>query len=234
MSAIQQLLSSYKTAAGNWLLTGLVSYYKFDESSWNAADSKGSFTLTNNWTATYSAWLLNNAVTTDTAKYLSTTSQLWLNASGQNFTFAFWIKPTATISTQQVFFNHTDVTNHNDIALDWFSSNVRLVRTRLWVLSDIAQWAFTFSAWTTYCIVCKYNWSTLSLRINNWTAITAASTWNGTVNWTDWYAVGSYKWGSAYYKWQVDEMAIASRAWSTAEETTFYNSGSPLPLSSYS
>lgn len=44
-----------------------------------------------------------------------------LNASAQPFTFAFWIKPTSTIVAQQVFFDITDATTHNNIALDWFT-----------------------------------------------------------------------------------------------------------------
>lgn len=234
MSVIQQVISSFKSVL-NWLLTGLVAYYKFDESSWNATDSKWGFTLTNNGTCTYWAWILNNAVTTTTVgtKYLSTTNDLWLNWSLQPFTFAFWIRPTATIVTQQVFFNHTDSWTHNDIALDWYLWNVRLVRTRLWAASDVCQFAQTFTIATVYCIIAKYDGSTLSLRVNNWTATTFSSTADGTSWGTDWFAVWASIWWWTWYLWEIDEFAIANRAWTSTEETSFYNSGSPLPYSSY-
>lgn len=233
MWANQQLLSSYKYWTG--LLNWLVAYYKFDESSWNATDSIGGFTLTNNWTATYGAWMLNNAVTTTTVwpKYMSSTSDLWLNGSSQNFTFAWWIRPTATIATQQVFFNHADAGQHNDIQFDWFSSNARFIRTRLGAGSDICSVAQTFSIATVYCIICKYDWATLSLRINNWTATTAASSWNWSAWGTDWFAIGSQIGGTTAYLWESDEFAIANRAWTAAEETLFYNSWTPLALGSY-
>lgn len=230
MSAIQQILSSLKWST--WLLTGLVAYYKFDESSGNATDSIWGFTLTNNASATYSAGMLNNAVTTGTG-YMSTTSALGLTGSSQNFTFAVWIKPTATIVAQQVFFHHVDAINHNDIAFDWFSSNARLIRTRLWQASDIAQVAQTFSASTAYCLIWKYDGTTLSLRINNGTATTTTSSWNGTSWWTTGFAVGAYTTWLNLFVWQCDEFAIASRAWTSTEESIFYNWGTPLPLSSY-
>lgn len=231
MSAIQQILSSLKWST--WLLTGLVAYWKFDESSWNASDSSwGGFTLTNTLSATYSAGMLNNAVTTGTG-YMNTTSDLWLNGSSQNFTFAYWIKPTSTIAVQQVFFNHTDAWQHNDIQMDWASSNARLVRTRLGVASDIAQVAQTFTWGVAYCLVGKYDGTTLSMRINNGTATTIASSGNWTSAWTDGFFVWITSGLTASYVWQVDEFAVANRAWTATEETTFYNGGTPLPLSSY-
>ncbi len=234
MSTIQQVISSFKSVS-NWLLTGLVAYYKFDESSWNATDSVWGFTLTNNGTATYGSGMLNNSVTTTTVwpKYMSSASDLWLNGSLQPFTFAFWIRPTATIATQQVFFNHQEAGQHNDITLDWYLWNVRLVRTRLWAASDVCQFAQTFTIATVYCIIAKYDGTTLSLRVNNWAATTLASTADGTSWGTDWFAVGSLIGGTVAYLWETDEFAIASRAWTSTEETSFYNSGSPLPYSSY-
>ena len=44
------------------LTDNLVSYWKLDESSGNAADSVGSNTLTNTGTATYAAGKINNGV----------------------------------------------------------------------------------------------------------------------------------------------------------------------------
>lgn len=49
------------------LVTSLVSYWKFDESSGNASDSFGPNTLTNGGTTTYIPGLINNAATTSTS-----------------------------------------------------------------------------------------------------------------------------------------------------------------------
>lgn len=230
MAAIQQLLTSIRSST--WLLNWLVAYYKLDESSWNATDSVWGFTLTNNASATYSAWMLNNAVTTGTG-YLSTTSDLWLNASSQNFTFALWIKPTSTIATQQVFFHHVDAWQHNDIAFDWFSSKARLIRTRLWQASEIAQATQTFTGGVAYCLIGKYDGTTLSMRINNGTATTIASSGNGSSWWTDGFSLWAYTSWLNLYVGQIDEVAISNRAWTATEEAIYYNWGTPLSLSLY-
>ena len=80
------------------LLTGLVSYWKLDETSGNAADSVGSNTLTNTNVVTYLTGKINNG-----ANFVSATSQKLTRTnilSGNNdITFAFWIKTsTASVS----------------------------------------------------------------------------------------------------------------------------------------
>lgn len=206
----------------------LVWYWKFDESSGNASDSTGNWrTLTNNGTCTYSAGILNNAVTTWTSKWMSIASNLWLSGSSQNFTFTFWIKPTSTISTQQEFIQLIDSINHIQVDIDWFSGNLRFIRTRLWVASDICSVAQTFSGWTTYCISAKYDGSSLSIRVNNGSATTIASVWNWTTWWTSWFSVGAAWWGSLFYIGQIDELAWYNRALTSWEETNNYNSGTP-------
>lgn len=86
----------YSTDIPDWtLLRDLISYWKLDESSGNAADSVASNTLTNNNTATYSAGKINNGVDLekDSSQSLSITdaSQTGLDISG-DFTISAWIK----------------------------------------------------------------------------------------------------------------------------------------------
>lgn len=69
--------SSYSNVANaiiSTLHTGLIAYWKLNESSGNAADVKGVYTLTNNNTATYEAGKINNAVSlgaSNTNKFLN-------------------------------------------------------------------------------------------------------------------------------------------------------------------
>ena len=76
------------------LLDNLISYWKLDQASGNAADSAGSNTLTNNNTATYSAGKINNAanLVRASAQYFSITdgSQTGLDLSS-DCTFAGWL-----------------------------------------------------------------------------------------------------------------------------------------------
>ncbi len=77
------------------LTDNIVSYWKFNESSGNAADSAGSNTLTNNNTITYVAGKLSNAAHINSAstQYFSITdaSQSGLDLVG-DFSFSFWVK----------------------------------------------------------------------------------------------------------------------------------------------
>lgn len=227
MSSNQQALLWYWAAAASSLLTGIVAYYKLDESSGNASDSVWGFNLTNNWTCTYSSFLINNWVTTGTSKWLSVANNLWLNWSSQPWTVSMRIKPTSTISTQQVFVNFSDFGKRIYCYIEWFSGNCRLIRVRWGIAADICSKAQTFSAWTKYHICWRYNWSTLNLKINDWTASTAAS--SGDWSWT-WYtndmALWSYIWWSTYYIWQMDEVWFWNRSITDAEVTALYNAWS--------
>src|SRR3990167_8093050 len=78
------------------LITNLISYWKFDEASGNAADSQGSETLTNNATITYSAGALNNAadLVAASSQYFSRASNANLQTGDIDYTISCWVKLT--------------------------------------------------------------------------------------------------------------------------------------------
>ncbi|MDA3803017.1 MAG: hypothetical protein PF488_03985 [Patescibacteria group bacterium] len=63
------------------LLTDLVSYYKLDESSGNAADSVGSNTGVMSGTYSYGAGKINNALTMASGSYLKASISSGLSGS---------------------------------------------------------------------------------------------------------------------------------------------------------
>ena len=83
--------------------TGLVSYWKADESSGNMADSAGSNTLTNNNTATFTTGKINNAavIAVSGAKFFSITdaAQTGLDPTG-DFSIQAWVYPTTLTNGQ--------------------------------------------------------------------------------------------------------------------------------------
>lgn len=77
--------------------TNLVSYWKLDESSGNAADSVGGVTLTNTNTVTYAAGKINNGSVHTNAgvKYLTASNNLGI--TNGNITVSMWFKASADI-----------------------------------------------------------------------------------------------------------------------------------------
>lgn len=222
-------------STSNGLLTWLRAYYKTDESSWNAADSTANaYTLTAKNGATFAAWILNNWASLDGINdYFSTTSNLGMAWSSQNYSVVFWIKPPITIVTQQVFWNHNQAANDTFEYVEFLTSNVRHVRVRQWVAADICSVAQTFTWWSTYMVCATYNGSNLTVSVNAWSRTSLASIWNGTAGWADWFTLWAYIGGWAYYSSIIDEIAVFDRFLTTADESVIYNGGSPLPFASY-
>lgn len=98
--ALLPLLFILPHAAHAALTTNIVSYWKLDESSGNAADSAGSNTLTNVGTMTYGPGIINNGAQPNSTgpKYLSISdaSQSGLDFGTGNFSINLWVK----LSTQ--------------------------------------------------------------------------------------------------------------------------------------
>ena len=209
----------------------LIAYYKGDESSGNATDSVWGFTLTANNGATFATWKLNNGMSLDgTNDYFSTSSDLWLNGTSQNYSFTMWIKPTATITTQQVFINHNQAEFDLYEYVEWFSGNLRHVRVRQWAAADVLSVAQTFTAWTWYFLAGTYDGSTMTISVNAGSRTTRSSTGNGTSGWVDWFTLGSQiGWWWAYFNWIIDEVAVYNRALTTGEESDNYGGGTPPP-----
>jgi len=82
------------------LTDNLVSFWKFDESSGNAADSVGSNTLVNNGSATFVSGLINNAahLVRASSQYFKVSSNLGIAGNG-DITISMWVKFTASASS---------------------------------------------------------------------------------------------------------------------------------------
>lgn len=87
------------------LIDNLVSYWKLDESSGNAADSVGSNTMTNSGTVSFAAGKINNAATFDGTNYLSKSSQVGLPTLTSSFSMQAWVNFTATNSRSKGIFS---------------------------------------------------------------------------------------------------------------------------------
>ena len=230
------------------LLTNLVSYWKLDEASGNAADSVGSNTLTNTNTVSYST---TNAIINNSANFVASSaqrlsiadaSQSGLDISG-NFTFSFWMKMTnkpntggtyKTIfgkmgaTTQYMFFLQPGGTYGARLTVDIYGGGVYTE----------SVWDINLSTGTLYhcvlvCTVDNSQATKFTLYLNGSSQGNGSGGGNGNVttiqNGEGTFCLGSYEaTADWYYDGSLDEVGIWSRVLSSTEVTTLYNSGSGL------
>ena len=211
------------------LIDNLVSYWKLDEASGNAADSVGSNTLTNVNSVTYTTGKINNgALTARTgSKYFSITdtSQSGLDFGTGDFTFNIWIKPSS-IGAGDGFFSKGAGGGNSQYWMR-FNNNTGNVLTFLTsqgagetIVSTSAA-GITTGNW--YMLTFKRSGTTLSIKVNAGTAVTATGTVRNCDN-TSAFLLGAGP-GNIPFDGILDEVGVWSRATTDAEDTQLYNAG---------
>ena len=223
----------------------LISHWKLDESSGNAADSAGSNTLTNNGTVTYGAGALNNAANNmQSGKYLSITdgSQSGLDLTS-DFTFSMWLMPN-TLSSGS---SYTLISKGNIIVseayLIYYTNQSGTYKMDFRISSDgtsaaddqiTLSGALSTVAWSHLVFTYKASTHTVECYVNG-TSVGTASTNTPTsianCN-ADFRLGGGYNFNNTGpydpYVGKMDEVTVWSRVITSAEVTTLYNSGTPL------
>jgi hypothetical protein len=141
-------------AAPIGLSNSLQHYYKLDESSGNAADSKGSLTLTNT-SVTYGAVKINNGAIFNGSANLISGSNIGITGTSAR-TVAFWGIITGTATTEQYFIswgvNGTGTMwNFGVVNSHWYFSggNSRDVDTGVTPDNNLHFWCITYDGTTT-------------------------------------------------------------------------------------
>lgn len=215
----------------------LVSAWKFDESSGNAADSKGSNTLTNNGSVSYSAGKIGNGAVfvSASSKYLSIAdaSQSGLDLSG-DFTFSLWAKCTTAPSSGNGW---ALIGKHDGGSRSYmltYENNGGTKQLILRVSSDgtsTNQTASTINydlgTGTLHHIVVTHDTSgNVRFYIDG---VQSGSTLTGSktsiYNGTSPFCIGGSPGGSGYFDGQIDEVGIWSRVLSNTEASYLYNDG---------
>lgn len=222
--------------------TGLVSYYKCDEASGNAADSVGSNTLTNVGTVTYSAGKINNGANFTSGKYLTINSNTSLQLVG-DMTISCWAyytsggsggpmvtKSNGSASNVNYEFEFVwQSLNSGTNQLDWASSN-----TSNFYLNHSTTIP-TLSANTWYHMVAVRSSGNITFYVNGTSY--AGTGWHGASSnigaSTIPFQVGQ-RYDNYNFPGSLDEVGIWSRAITSAEVTQLYNGGAGLPLSQFS
>lgn len=227
------------------LVTQLISYWKLDESSGNAADSVGANTLTNTNTATYVTGLINNAVdlgTANTNKKLTIASNLGITNGA--ISMSMWVKLNTEIATGTWgFAQKGNATNHVQyiIAYEYNAGSRRVVFNRQKQNSSNNTVTNTVTMGTSnfYHLVLTYDGSTLEGYVNGTSAGTLATSGDGVGSGLNQFDIGegSMFAGTSYASIDTDETGIWNRALTAGEITSLYNSGAglsyPFTTSSY-
>lgn len=225
------------------LSTNLVSCWKLDESSGNAADNLGSNTLTNNNTVVYTTGKFNNAADFETGtvgQSLSITdaSQSGLDITG-DISIAFWWKPESH-NTEQYFvskfplvagqrsyrFGFDGATSFSLTYSDDGTGNAghqENITIGTGTINDAQFYhiAMTFKASTKTLTVYKDGTS-----LGTGAGGTATSIFNGTADFT----LGNYQNALLNQGTDglMDEVGIWSKELTAAEVTSLYNAGTGL------
>lgn len=215
------------------LTTNLVSYWKLDEASGNAADSVGSNTLTNNGTTPYVAAKIGNGISVDGSgsKYLSITdaAQTGLEFGTGAFTISVWIKKAVTGSDMNVVNKIDNATAGNGYSLQVTNSGSKIT-------FGVADTGSNASAQGT--ITDDTNWHHLVGRRTaagllavfvDGVKTEPGTTFTGSVNGSPAFALGRQADRNInYFNGVIDEAGVWSRALSDAEVASLYNSGNGL------
>lgn len=218
------------------LTDNLVAYYKADESSGNLADSSGNgYTLTNTGGTFVSAligngWDSGNAGSGNNAKI---SNNLGINDTG-SWSIVAWVKLKTNITTGSwTFVQHQGTYNNEGFRYDYNSGTYRLafVRVRNGILDDSINYTHTLSTSSFEFLAITYNSSNTTLigYLNGSNVVSNSSTPNsaGTSNIGPIFML-NHSFAAASGSEVIDGVGMWSRALSSTEITTLYNSGAGL------
>lgn len=206
------------------LTDNLVSYWKLDESSGNAADSVGSNTGTNNGTVTYSTGKINNgAVFNGSSQYFTVGTSLLSNYTA--LTVAGWVKLDVN-NTYMRFVSKTDSSTYNQMIR--LTNTGKLVAHVHTTTETTITGSTTLSTGTWYHFAYTYDGSNINLYLNGSTDATQVSKTGTLPTKAQTVNIGRESAGSEYIDGMLDEIGIWSRALSGAEISELYNSGNGL------
>lgn len=213
------------------LTDNIAAYWKFDESSGNAADSVGSSTLVNNGTITYSAGkILNGAnLASASSQYFTVADNTALSITG-DLSIAGWYNFTSTAGTQALAAKRTSTGNQrsytfyinagNTLNTDFFPDGST---------DSLASVSWTPLTGTWYHIGFAYNATggSVAFYVNGaQQGTTQTGVTNSIFDSTSPFSIGAYFVGpTALLNAEVDEIGVWSRTLSASEFSLLYNNG---------
>lgn len=222
--------SATATPTPSTLLTDLVAYWHFDESSGNATDATGrGNTLTNNNTVTFNTGLLNNAAyfVGASSQYFNIANNADVGMGDVDFTIAMWLYLSSS-SDSVIFGKDTDTGRdyYLGLASNTFEWNVFVGGSRKHVDDGVDGGTVT-GAWIPIVMWHDATANTINMQIQERTVVSAATTGSLDSNSSAPFRVGARAYPSfeGYMTGRVDSMGMWKRVLTSTERACFRNSG---------
>ena len=215
------------------LTTNIVSYYKLDEASGDAADSVGSNTATNT-SVTYAVGKINNGAVFNGSAFYSIADATSFKPTG-NFSISFWIK-TNTTSVGQIIQSYSQNSNVAGWTINIEATNgkIRMTTGKNTGTTQGTDWqqvlstnAFNSNNWI-HC-VCSYDGTNINIYKNGVLNNQVAWNINSAYAATNYIRIGARKYNAGAedidFTGSLDEIGLWSRALSADEVSQLANSG---------
>lgn len=218
------------------LIDNIVSYWKLDESSGNAADSAGSNTLTNNNSTVFAAAKINNGgdFERSNGNFFEITDGSQSGLDLTDMSISAWFKLESLPTTGQAYSIAAKMghggTNAYELA---YCNEGGTLRFQYYTESGLGGGAFkydtTLSTGTWYHVVITLSGTTAQYYLDG-SSVSGTGSSYAPRNATSPFRIGSGNLMEAtdYFDGFIDEVGIWSRAISSAEVTELYNSGTGL------
>ncbi|NTW33242.1 MAG: LamG domain-containing protein [Bacteroidetes bacterium] len=221
------------------LLCNLVSYWKFDESSGDASDATGNGnTLTNNTTTPFASAKINNGAnfgTTNTSKYFSKTDNLGFTTNSSLVcSVSAWVYFNTPFGNNDATSILTLASTNNLILIfnvRGASGGATGADLEVYALGTsggkVCNYNQAFSTGTWYHLVWVLNGASYALYINGSSVSTGSTSYPSTTTTTATTKLG-YGTIGVSLSGLLDEVGIWSKALTSTEVTSLYNSGAGL------
>lgn len=217
------------------LKTGLVAYFKLDETSGNRADSFGSNTLTDNNTVTSATGLFSTCASFASAssEYLSILDNAALSTGNIDFSIQAWVNLTTKVSNRVVVSKWGDSQNEYilywDLPQDRWSFAVSSNLTASTVLTGTNGGSPSAGTW--YHLIAWHDAANdqIGICVNNGTPNTAVYS-SGITDGTHFFAIGRN--GDTtfpqYLNGSIDEVGFWKKVLTASERGQLYRNGAGL------
>lgn len=216
------------------LLSGIVAYWKLDESSGTRADSVGSNSLTSVNNVAQATGIVGSAAqfTAASSQRLTRADNTDLSTGNTDFTFAGWFYLDSLPAANAGLIEKDDLASNREY--DLVLNNVNQVT---WFVFDSSSGnvnvilgapALTVGTWVH--LICWYDTADKKVRIqknNGSVSASSGALTNGPKDGAATFELGARN-AASFYSGRIDEVGFWKRLLTTAEKTALYNGGSGL------